>query len=359
MAGSTLPLESDCEAGMESQHVLPVGTKVAPNSKPKRKAPWQIIVAAIAALALGACGGTSESTEAYEQAMQHYESGLYQQAADEFESLGDYESSEAMAQKSLLGVAAQEAEDGAEESPEAWEAAAEAYEQLGGTQGESGATKCRNYAAYYRAKNLMEKDKWRQAKKSLRTIKEEGFEDVAALIDECDAHIDYEQAEALFQWGDYYEAYVKFHALEGSGAEWLPDLSERVQACTQDFPDTGALYTNPSYQSSEVPLTIKNSSAYTYYKIYDDDTLAMTVFIQSGDSAKVTLPIGTYVMKEAHGDQWFGEDDMFGDEGRYYRCTFGGEGTATLNSGYSYEISTADDSDGKGVGNEAIDRGEF
>ena len=91
------------------------------------------------------------------------------------------------------------------------------------------------------------------------------------------------------------------------------------------------------------------------------DTLAMTVCIQPGESASISLPAGSYRMNEAHGERWFGEEEMFGDDGNYYHCIFGGEDTADLEWGYSYEISTSYgyNFDGTGIRSEAIDRDSF
>lgn len=332
-------------------------------SKSKTGVPWQVIAVAIAALAFVVYSIAMKPVRAYEQATLHFEAGQYQLAANAFEELGDYEDSEAMEQKALLGVAAQEAMEKAGEDPDAWESAAQAFDQLGEGQGESEARTCRNYAAYYEGKRRMEEGKWKKAKNAFKSITSKSFEDVKNLRAECDTHIAYDEAEALFEEGKYYQAYVKFSALEGSSVESLPDLSERADACIQDFPGTGASYTNPNYYSSAVPLTINNHSGNTFYTIYDGDTdtLAMTVCIQPGESASISLPAGSYRMNEAHGERWFGEEEMFGDDGNYYHCIFGGEDTADLEWGYSYEISTSYgyNFDGTGIRSEAIDRDSF
>ena len=333
--------------------------------KPASKAPWLIAAAVIAAVWFGIYNFSIKPSKMYEQAKGYYDSGLYQMAANTFGELGDYKDSDAMEQKALLGVAAQEAEENAGKSPKAWDAAAQAYKELGDRRGRTKARTCRNYASYYRGTRLMAKGNWKSAKKAFGKIKtkKKSFEDVPELLVECDTHIAYEKAEALFAEGDYYEAYVKFKALEGSNVEGIPDLSERAQACLQDFPEHGVTYTHPDYVSSAVPLTINNRSGNTYFKIYNDsgDVLVMTIFIREGNSITVTLPAGTYQMNEAHGDLWFGEKDMFGDGGHYFHCKFDGEDNATLQWGYRYEISTTYgfNFSGTGIQNEEVDKDSF
>ena len=126
---------------------------------------------------------------------------------------------------------------------------------------------------------------------------------------------------------------------------------------TEHFPGNGVVYSNPDYSSTTVPLTINEGGSYSYYKIYMGDDLVRTVFISPNGAATVNLPAGTYRMNEAHGELWFGEDDMFGDDGSYYRCSFGGEETFELRSGYSYEISSS--GEGTGIGNSPTDRESF
>jgi hypothetical protein len=76
-------------------------------------------------------------------------------------------------------------------------------------------------------------------------------------------------------------------------------------------------------------------------KIYaPDDVLVSTVFVASGQKAKVKLPSGSYRMKAAYGVEWFGETDMFGGAG-YYEVLIFEDGTDidTLSSKYVYTLS--------------------
>ncbi len=349
-------------APKESTLVQPHATS-SYTGTPQVKLPWQLIALSILVFGSVIHGIATKPAKTYERASGYYESGQYELAASAFEELGNYEDSDAMLQKALEGVAAKEAEENAGENPDAWEAAAQAYEKLDNEKGETEAQDCRNHAAYYKGKKLMADGKWKKAKKAFGKITVKNFEDVPSLINECDTHVTYEEAESLLADGSYYEAYVKFNSIEDSTVEGLPDLSERAQACIQDIPETGVMYTDPNYMSTAVPLTIKNEDVNTYYKIYDGETstLVMAIFIRPSESIDVSLPSGEYRMNEAHGKHWFGEKDMFGDEGGYYHCLFSGNELAELEWGYSYTISTSYGYPigGSTINSEEIDKDSF
>ena len=161
--------------------------------------------------------------------------------------------------------------------------------------------------------------------------------------------------------GDFCTRLDDAHGIAGLA---VTDVEVRQEEVVDDlvdsgviFPGNGVVYSNPDYSSTAVPLTINEGGSYSYYKIYMGDDLVRTVFISPNGAATVNLPAGTYRMNEAHGELWFGEDDMFGDDGSYYRCSFGGEETFELRSGYSYEISSS--GEGTGIGNSPTDRESF
>ena len=376
-----------------------------PAPKPKRAVPKALIIGAIVLAVLAAIGIplaiSQRNAQAYEQAMSLFDSEQYRDAADAFEALGDYEDSHAMMQQALLGASAQSQQARAGEDPAAWEATAQVYERLGTDNGRRHAQECRDTATYYTGVQLMQQGSWAEAIETLSGLEAAGFKDVfelvtecnahidydaavalmdagswseardalAALADlsyfddvtyrigECDAHIDYDAAEALLAEGRYYDAYVAFMDLVASPYGSLPDCAERAQACIQSFPGDGAVYSSPDYPSTAVPLTITNSGTYALFKFYIGDDLVRTVFIYPNSTATVYLPSGTYRMNEAHGDLWFGDSDMFGDEGSYYQCSVGGNDTFELQYGYMYEISA--DVEGEGISNESVDRGSF
>ena len=50
--------------------------------------------------------------------------------------------------------------------------------------------------------------------------------------------------------------------------------------------------------------------------------LVSTIFLRGGSSHTVRLPVGTYMIKTAYGDNWFGTDEYFGDENAVYVTLF-------------------------------------
>ena len=62
-------------------------------------------------------------------------------------------------------------------------------------------------------------------------------------------------------------------------------------------------------------ITDKYSDAENYYiKLIDSrtDKVAETIFVRSGDTVEVKVPVGSYKIRYATGHKWYGEDDLFG-----------------------------------------------
>jgi curved DNA-binding protein CbpA len=91
------------------------------------------------------------------------------------------------------------------------------------------------------------------------------------------------------------------------------------------------------------PFEIETNSYVNYYvKIVDYFTneLVQTIFIRSGKTIKVKVPLGTYTVKYATGSIWYGEDLLFGPYTMYYKAdaklTF--EVTGNRVNGYKMEL---------------------
>ena len=127
----------------------------------------------------------------------------------------------------------------------------------------------------------------------------------------------------------------------------------------EDLPRSGELYHNPGYLSSSANFTISNSSAnHTYVKFYSENgDLVSTVFIRKGERVKIFIPGGVYRMRQAFGDTWYGEDDVFGPAGKYWRCCINGSYDLPLKRAGVYVISTG--SGGQAISKEAVDLGTF
>lgn len=71
------------------------------------------------------------------------------------------------------------------------------------------------------------------------------------------------------------------------------------------------------------PLHISTKSDLNYYvKLMDNNTntLVQTIFIRSGNSVKVRVPLGSYYVKYAMGGIWYGEEYLFGKYTTYAKA---------------------------------------
>ena len=340
----------------------PVSAATAPAPKPKKIKPWMIVLGILAVLGIGAAvifnQIAAKRAAAYEEAQGLYAAGDYSGAATAFSELGSYEDSEEMYRKSNLWLDALKAEDAAGTDPAAWTAAAEAYDLIGESKAKTTAEYCRDNSSYYTGIELMEAGSWAEASEVFSALSGKNFHDSSELQLECDTHIEYEEAEKLLADGHYYDAYLAFMALSDRSYDDLPDFYERAQACIQSKPATGVVWRNPSYSGTDCDIEITNSAwADCYYKFYIGDDLVLTVYIPANESASFSFPSGTYRMNKGYGYDWFGTDDMFGDDGTYYTSDFGGSETYAFESGYSYTMSSG--SDGTGINDHYSDRGSI
>lgn len=88
----------------------------------------------------------------------------------------------------------------------------------------------------------------------------------------------------------------------------------------QPLPYNGAVQ---RYHSGEglAPLEIRTRGYDRHYFVkvtdyYTDQPIA-TVFIHGGSSAEISVPLGTFKLKYATGQEWYGEDFLFGPETSY------------------------------------------
>jgi hypothetical protein len=85
------------------------------------------------------------------------------------------------------------------------------------------------------------------------------------------------------------------------------------------------------------PFEIKTSAGGNYLvKLEDayDGSDVMDIFVRGGDTVQVDVPLGTYVVKYASGDTWYGYDYLFGPDTSYSRA----ESTFAF-SQQGYEVS--------------------
>ncbi|MCL2150872.1 MAG: hypothetical protein FWH50_01445, partial [Coriobacteriia bacterium] len=222
------------------------------------------------------------------------------------------------------------------------------------------------------------------------------FRDSVAMAELCAKYLRFEDAQAVFDSGDFNEALNLFNDLVNEdffeAEEWVPktryaiadaysaagehyeawkiftalgdysDSAYRASAQISSYPGTGELYHNGGYVSSAVHLVFDgaNLTEVRYIKIYSDGNLVSTVFINIYSSTTIYLPSGTYTIKVAFGDNWFGEEVMFGDEGFYATMTFDGGSTSTYFAyNYIYTLTMMVSEDDANVGAEQTNRNDF
>ena len=331
---------------------------------PKRKVkPWVwAIIAAVLLIGIGFGAFTLNQSKAYDEALEAYSSGNYSQAAEDFQKLGNYKDAASMYDKSTKWVEAQKAEGAANNSHtvKSWQAAAEAYEAIGDDAAKQKIAWCNENIDYWTAMDMLEqkptdRDTVTKALELFQKCKNIDY--ISARIEDCSDVLDYYKAADLAAQGHYYDAYKMYDRIGIDAAAKLGDVDAKRDSCVQSSPGNGTVYHNDGYSDSCELTIVNEGNPNAYYKLYIGDDLVVTAFVNAGESATFMLPAGSYSMNKAYGDKWFGPDDMFGDEGSYFVCSFGGATTVELEANNGYEISSG--GEGTGIGTRSTDRGSI
>lgn len=338
----------------------------------------------------------------YNQGAEYLEQGEYAQAREVFLSLGEYEDAPVLAVYAEKGVAYTAAKEamaqgelesaidsfgrlsGFKDSEELlgecrralqyekgkalfetedYEAAAEALEAAEGYgDSETLLEKCRFFLMRQEILDAMDGGDYARALSLLESDEGESMENREELIDECQKGVKYAEAEEALANGLNYTAYKIFQEL-GS----YRDAKSRAEACVLPKPSTGETYHNTAYGTSGCSLKINpnsNDGSCTYFKIYavsgSDEILVSCVFINSGATATVKLPAGTYVLKTANSTgAWYGEKEMFGSNGVYQRLKSSDTSDHFTLERYGDYILTLRNADKGNVGSQREDRDDF
>ena len=271
---------------------------------------------------------TLNQSKAYDEALEAYSSGNYSQAAEDFQKLGNYKDAASMYDKSTKWVEAQKAEGAANNSHtvKSWQAAAEAYEAIGDDAAKQKIAWCNENIDYWTAMDMLEqkptdRDTVTKALELFQKCKNIDY--ISARIEYCNDVLDYYKAADLAAQGHYYDAYKMYDRIGIDAAAKLGDVDAKRDSCVQSSPGNGTVYHNDGYSDSCELTIVNEGNPNAYYKLYIGDDLVVTAFVNAGESATFMLPAGSYSMNKAYGDKWFGPDDMFGDEGSYFVCSFG------------------------------------
>jgi hypothetical protein len=78
-----------------------------------------------------------------------------------------------------------------------------------------------------------------------------------------------------------------------------------------------------STQEAIAPFEIKSSPGANYLVKLEDSLSGqdvMTIFVQGGNTVQVDVPLGTYLVKYASGEHWYGYVDLFGKDTAYAKA---------------------------------------
>ena len=141
----------------------------------------------------------------------------------------------------------------------------------------------------------------------------------------------YAAAEAYYKNGEYYKAMMAWMKIEK-----FRDSAERMSTCEQKMPSSGSMKKG----SGSISLKIyAPSSMNTLIRIYNSKgEVKGQVFIAAGKNATVKLGAGTYTMKVAYGNKWYGDIDLFGGTGIYLQLKNGTSNNFTLKKNYRYTL---------------------
>lgn len=104
-----------------------------------------------------------------------------------------------------------------------------------------------------------------------------------------------------------------------SRAPEVPVVNTQPLPPVQATPESGRVRRH-SYGSGEAPLRIETRSGAHYILKMVDATTGqdvLDVFIQGGNSVDIDVPFGSYIVRYASGDVWYGYHDLFGPETSY------------------------------------------
>lgn len=122
-----------------------------------------------------------------------------------------------------------------------------------------------------------------------------------------------------------------------------PDSKNLSEVPSLERPNNGRIY-NQNSQNAIAPLEIKTAKqGYDYYiKISEvvTNNPVKTVYLRSGASIQTKVPLGNFMLKYATGENWLGENCLFGLETRFNKADrdFKFEQIGNQLSGYTIEL---------------------
>lgn len=232
----------------------------------------------------------------YDDAQKKFEDGNYEEAMEGFLALGDFL-----------------------DAPARHEEAKEKYQD----------------SIYQKAENYLKKEKYKKAIDAFQSLGD--YRDAPTRLEEAENEYDsyktYKEAKKLYEDGKYYQAKKLFRQ-----AGVYKDAEEQIEKCVQVLPENGSLRTGNG-SSTNITIIAPDGSRSVYLKMYNSsgDTIG-TIFLRPGGSGTIYLSSGDYTIKVAYGTEWYGDKDLFGDDGSYCQLMNGTSEIFSMHSNYTYTL---------------------
>ena len=97
-------------------------------------------------------------------------------------------------------------------------------------------------------------------------------------------------------------------------------------------------------EETEEETAEETEEVYRYIAVYTKDhELVESLFIRGIGSVKTNIPPGEYYVKDALGTEWYGEKELFGEDGTYEKMIFNemeeDDYLTVLEEDYEYKIT--------------------
>ena len=163
-------------------------------------------------------------------------------------------------------------------------------------------------------------------------------EEVRALVDLCvSAYVG--KANAHIKAGEYEFAWIALSFCRDTYDADTAAFKKAEQALNKAIaePKNGQVFTGKA-KGGYCTLTIKAGDAPVFVKVVSDKDpkTLLTMYVQTNKSATVHVKNGKYSLRYACGDKWFGPNDLFGEDTRYYSADTTLDFTTSRSGGYIY-----------------------
>jgi hypothetical protein len=127
------------------------------------------------------------------------------------------------------------------------------------------------------------------------------------------------ESQLACQNGVDLESKMEFDKLPKWSAGPGAQHSDPIFSSDPSLPQRGEIQLSSS-DAPLAPFEVKSSAGTNYFvKMYDVDRGkdVVTFFVRGGETVAVKVPLGTYKVKYAAGDKWYGRKDLFGPDTSY------------------------------------------